>query len=129
MFGKAQFAKSRKKKPFTSLILTWLSIMYEVCFLDTPSVLIGLTCFGSFQSLTVWSQMAMDSYSSKLLAKIDILSGKLTKQPVFLQATVLVINTKGRVIVCIFTDYNFFVIFNNGWYILRLLPRLYLACF
>ena len=42
MFGKAQFAKSRKKKPFTSLILTWLSIMYEVCFLDTPSVLIGL---------------------------------------------------------------------------------------
>ena len=43
MFGKAQFAKSRKKKPFTSLILTWLSIMYEVCFLDTPPVLIGLT--------------------------------------------------------------------------------------
>ena len=42
MFGKAQFAKSRKKKPFTSLILTWLSIMYEVCFLDTPPVLIGL---------------------------------------------------------------------------------------
>ena len=42
MFGKAQFAKSRKKKPFTSLILTWLSIMYEVCFLDTPLRLIGL---------------------------------------------------------------------------------------
>ena len=42
VFGKAQFAKSRKKKPFTSLILTWLSIMYEVCFLDTPLRLIGL---------------------------------------------------------------------------------------
>ena len=47
MFGKAQFAKSRKKKPFTSLILTWLSIMYEVCFLDTPSVLIGLSNMSS----------------------------------------------------------------------------------
>ena len=59
MFGKAQFAKSRKKKPFTSLILTWLSIMYEVCFLDTPLRLIGLRLSTMVLKLRVDTGMAI----------------------------------------------------------------------
>ena len=66
MFGKAQFAKSRKKKPFTSLILTWLSIMYEVCFLDTPLRLIGLI------TLSNWPKEVAKA-SAKIMSAIHTL--------------------------------------------------------